>query len=557
MTIRAYAIFEGGGAKGIGHVGAVKALEDLDIQLLGVGGASAGSIVAALVAAGYTADEIVGERSNLFTALGTDPVQTVGRFDWLLLRLALWSSPMKAFVFSLASLVPFFLAWHLFASPLPAPAPALLWALTVPLIVTALLLLSSTLVWAPFRLVHHPAAGASPGLWRLLSRLGWFDGTAAVHLLDRAFRAKIGGAALVRMRDLVAANRLPLKLVATDIDRGRLLLVDAGEPGAVVADAVVASMGIPFLFPPARIRGLSALHAGARFVDGGLLGNLPTFAFLADRRNVSRTEGQSERIPILAFTLDAQAGDAVGQPLGFGGFLSRVLRTGIFGSQAQNAALVPGVIEIRLETGLDLLDFDISQERAFAVRERCRARAEAQLRSRLLDDPKERQADLEAIETMVAHRLDALGATPADARLRLALLAPAGPLELETLDSRGREDDPDQFLRYAIGSPAAPAAFRMKAPHHFAFAGQTAADLHTTPEEFVRQPHLVSLIAIPIFRKIEDWAANPRPDPTGLLVLDGDFDLKPLYDDHDFIQELGFVAVELAHWLKSNEEPHR
>jgi NTE family protein len=51
-------VFEGGGVKGIGLVGALCLLEERGYQPKTLGGASAGAIVAALRAAGYTADEL-------------------------------------------------------------------------------------------------------------------------------------------------------------------------------------------------------------------------------------------------------------------------------------------------------------------------------------------------------------------------------------------------------------------------------------------------------------------------------------------------------------------
>ena len=57
-------IFEGGGAKGFAHVGALKATEERGIQFSEVGGTSAGAIIAALVAAGFKADELYQPESN-------------------------------------------------------------------------------------------------------------------------------------------------------------------------------------------------------------------------------------------------------------------------------------------------------------------------------------------------------------------------------------------------------------------------------------------------------------------------------------------------------------
>ena len=48
----------GGGVRGAAHVGAIKALEENGIKIDAVGGTSAGSIVSALYAMGYTSDEM-------------------------------------------------------------------------------------------------------------------------------------------------------------------------------------------------------------------------------------------------------------------------------------------------------------------------------------------------------------------------------------------------------------------------------------------------------------------------------------------------------------------
>jgi NTE family protein len=56
--IQADAVFEGGGVKGIGLVGALAVAEEKGYQLVNVAGTSAGAIVAALAAAGYSAAEL-------------------------------------------------------------------------------------------------------------------------------------------------------------------------------------------------------------------------------------------------------------------------------------------------------------------------------------------------------------------------------------------------------------------------------------------------------------------------------------------------------------------
>lgn len=51
--------FSGGGVKGAAHIGVLKALEENNIKIDAVAGTSAGSIVAALYAMGYTSEEMI------------------------------------------------------------------------------------------------------------------------------------------------------------------------------------------------------------------------------------------------------------------------------------------------------------------------------------------------------------------------------------------------------------------------------------------------------------------------------------------------------------------
>jgi NTE family protein len=52
-------VLSGGGARGIAHIGVMKALEELGVEIHCMAGSSAGAIVGALSAAGYSADEML------------------------------------------------------------------------------------------------------------------------------------------------------------------------------------------------------------------------------------------------------------------------------------------------------------------------------------------------------------------------------------------------------------------------------------------------------------------------------------------------------------------
>jgi NTE family protein len=58
MLTKAYAILAGGGVKGAALVGGIKAIEENNIEFVGYGGTSAGSIIAFLASVGYTSDEL-------------------------------------------------------------------------------------------------------------------------------------------------------------------------------------------------------------------------------------------------------------------------------------------------------------------------------------------------------------------------------------------------------------------------------------------------------------------------------------------------------------------
>lgn len=65
MAKKCNAVFEGGGVRGIGHVGAVCGLEQAGWHFADLAGSSAGAIIAALLSAGYTGKELKKELETL------------------------------------------------------------------------------------------------------------------------------------------------------------------------------------------------------------------------------------------------------------------------------------------------------------------------------------------------------------------------------------------------------------------------------------------------------------------------------------------------------------
>ncbi|RKP57187.1 patatin [Cohnella endophytica] len=96
QTTPVNAVFEGGGVKGISLTGAVKAAEQCGVVFNRVAGTSSGSIVAALIAAGYTATEMkeIIERTPFRSLLKRNAVfnaKFIGPALRLLIRKGLYS----------------------------------------------------------------------------------------------------------------------------------------------------------------------------------------------------------------------------------------------------------------------------------------------------------------------------------------------------------------------------------------------------------------------------------------------------------------------------------
>ena len=69
-------VLSGGGARGVAHIGVLKALDEMGVTFSIMSGTSAGSIVAALYAYGYTPDEIFELTKNLSIYKSVSPAWT-------------------------------------------------------------------------------------------------------------------------------------------------------------------------------------------------------------------------------------------------------------------------------------------------------------------------------------------------------------------------------------------------------------------------------------------------------------------------------------------------
>jgi NTE family protein len=510
----AIAVFEGGGARGIAPVGGLRAAEGHGLRWEAVAGTSAGAIVAALVAAGYTAERIFDpDRAE-------PPRHVVERV-------------LRCRVIDL-----FDPRWDPFRRLLGAPtrlgrvAP---WSAWCP---AALLPLAT---WLPLCLSVAVRHGG--GVARALSRRGWFSAEAMIPRFDAILRdsgsVRPGHGGLVTFDDLP----LPLSIVATDIERGEPLVFDRhNHPDFPVARAVAASIAVPGVMRPveAEIQGTDGRRRRLRLLDGGMVSNLPAWLFEDERY-------RNPDIPTLAFTLADEPGrlDTLRELAG------AVARTAIFGGQGVALRGVDNLIEVRLPTpGLDLLKFDATLDEA---RRAHKAAHDAALRV-LNEELVGRQAQIAAVMGAMLSRLrDDIGHP--GARLRAAIAVRSSRELLRFRFHVNMTRDPDRRLVLPLETTAAGLVWRERdavAWDRAAGRLQVGQKQIVMPLEPAPSAALQTILSVPIFAEAGVLARPPRqrPDPVAVLAVDADRSFWNLCQDPDFLAEMVKAGGELSNRLR-------
>lgn len=425
MIRRCYCIFEGGGAKGIAHLGALAALEESPLELTGFAGTSAGAMVAALAAAGYRSNELLSQRGSILDRLmigrpgrqrpvGTAP-RLLGRGGWQGVRAIRflgarrWLLPLVALV--LLVLVPALIELRDDAAFLPL-----------------------AIVWLSLALLLVAAGYVLTGLARLDTLRAAFQQALSLKLHG------VPDGPEVTFETMRERGLPPLKIVATDVScRQMALFSTRTTPDCAVADAVAASICLPVVFKPWRI--------GERlYFDGGLVSNLPAWTFDAERA-LDRD----------AATAAIQIADEPAQAVSGGiGALISAARTAVFGGDMLNKRNVDRLHVMRLKVGLGLLDFDLTRGEALRVIESARVATRAKLVGALVDRQITVAALLERLR-VEAHRFIMLAVGDADAgHLRASIFLPemaAGETQALSLRNRfsvGFDGHADERIRLPI-----------------------------------------------------------------------------------------------------------
>jgi NTE family protein len=514
-----FAIFEGGGARGVAHVGAVAAAEDLDFRFMGVAGASAGALVAALVAAGFHARQILDPANpaeNIVRRYGETVPGLLDKTDWRrfnrLRRRASWLSR----------------AILLGGVPLGA-------------------LVSPRALWAARHIIAGRGRLSTETLRTFLDRVlrdqvvkVWRANGVAD---DPPARVTFAHLDFERFREFV-----PLKIVATDITTHELCVFSqATTPDVEVAQAVAASVAIPLVFKPVQLQRKGRV---GDYVDGGLVSNLPVWIFANEKLAVERAFFRKPPIPVVGFTLRDPNPPRSRRDLI--GFLADVGETALTGSQSIAQDFLQDLTVVPLPCTLDLLAFDASEADMLKAFEHGRAAAHQALRGRLILRPQLVREELARIHNRLRPVLKAHFGRRARGRwlLRESVIEKVGDDAFRVAYGHNMDSDADDRLPLDGRGPASPAAYKsrdMQLAHFGARWSPPERDYMTKYERALAHPKLRSIIAVPIFPSEAAWALDlaERPEPCGVFAIDSDLDLSTAFDDPDIFQLLATQSTLL------------
>ncbi|MBP1727507.1 MAG: hypothetical protein H6Q51_2805 [Deltaproteobacteria bacterium] len=273
-------VFEGGGAKGMGFVGAYEEFIGRGYTFGRLLGTSAGAITAALLAAGYTPDEMLQaltEKENgksVFTGFMGEPAPfTQEEIRASAIRTLLRNVNLK--------LLPGFIEDRLDDA------------------------ITETLAQSP----------GSRHFFAFVERGGWFAADRFVAWLKtkldsgpwKGGRRRFSGMTLAQF---FAATQVDLSVVASDTSDGRLLVLNhRTAPDCPAVWAVRMSMSIPLVWNEVIWAAdwgayLGRTLTGHSVVDGGVLSNFPIELFISDEPQVTKVMGPKQDAAVLGLLID-------------------------------------------------------------------------------------------------------------------------------------------------------------------------------------------------------------------------------------------------------------
>jgi NTE family protein len=473
LAVQVFGIFEGGGAKGLAHVGAIAAAQQLGVKFAGVAGASAGAIVASLIAVGYKAKELYDPsgRTGLMSGNLTD---LFGQGKW---------EEWKQFSEALQNKFSGANAWGMWTG-----APSFYWNWKTP-------------------------------IRRLMTELGFLDTAPLETAIDtwlRGGKIKIPGTQeRLLFSDLDPTKVPPLRIISSDID-GQAPIVFSLEktPEMPVARAVCASIAIPFFFQPVT---LEVDGIRRTLVDGGLVSNFPVWIF-DDLRRKSSTP--TATIGFRLSEVTATPVDSQSSPIRFA---RQLLETALNANIDIHARGIDDLYTIRIDVDASTYDFDLTADRKYAIYQSARQQAGFLfLRDVAPHSPAVLKQMLKEAADLFAKASGFTG------HLRANLVLPTSRGTLRIVTGYNMDHDADDRLEFEIESSACGECWTKQKVIVFDIGAYLKAKtpipgLNKYQQALVRSS-LSSIISIPIFDQVADDAAPSGVSKPliGILNLDSD-----------------------------------
>jgi NTE family protein len=322
---------------------------------------------------------------------------------------------------------------------------------------------------------------------------------------------------------------VPLKIVVTDVSQGTLKIFDRHmTPRVKVAEAVAASIAIPFVFEPARI---PSFRRGI-FADGGLVSNLPIWAYVEEKLVREREQDGAPPVPIVGFSLQATSREELGDKLPeMFDYLGMLIETALAGSQGISRQFMDDLSVIPLSPKLDMLDFGALWTTLRDAREAGRLSADRHLRFLLDVKPDRIRSELQGVHDEALNMINARRKAQKQGRvdhLRVNLIRPWGSFSLRVVEGVNMTDDADDRLPLDLRGEGAARAYREKGVRVLrssAAKGHESRRFMTKYERALVRDSVQSIIGVPIFRNgRKDWdrGEEDRDIPDGVLCLDSD-----------------------------------
>lgn len=510
-----FGVFEGGGAKGLAHVGALRAVEERGFRFCAVAGTSIGAVIASLVAAGYTSKDLYSTAGGAESGLLSENLEQKLLDDQEYRRVVRLRDHCKIFFGGGGAvgkavggmIVRPLLAW-------------MIGGLAVNLSIFPVLLHNRVL-----RDIWLNAGAVSTVRFR-----NWLD-----EMLSERLGIDDGH---VKFSDLP----IELRVVATDLTKGDLQLFSkALTPDAYVADAVAASMAYPLFFKPVKI-GDSVL------VDGGLASNSPAWV-LDDLRELA-----DARVPTFAFRLlddnelRPQLISHPHRPMLLWRALSRFVASTLNSRAALETRRIDDFHLIELRTNVSTLDFDVVNKSKSETVERGAVGVSEYLSKKI--GPRDPALMERALRAFVAVVNDV---TRNDDAIRAYLVQSVDEFNCRVIYSALLEGDADDALTMRANSKSQALCLTLREPVLIEDSKIPNADRKAVATKYLHamRPREVKYVyCCPIFPAQDDWRMvlpTDRAEPLAALCFDfraGDSSMLLNPDVEDCIAAIAQVLGE-------------